>query len=366
MKAAIIEEVGKPFIIGDVDVLDPREGEVLVRMVAAGVCHSDLHALKGELPAPLPVVAGHEGAGVVEAVGPGVTSVKPGDHVLLLWRASCGKCYYCAHERPALCDLGSKVRWSGKLRDGTSRFRWNGKELNHFGGVSTFSEYTVTLAESLVPIRKDVGLDRAALVGCAVLTGVGAVLNTVRVEAGDSVVVFGSGGVGLNVIQGAALVGAERIIAVDVRDNKLEYAKQFGATHVVNSSREDPVEAVKALTDGRGADYAFEVIGLVKTVEQSLASVRRAGSAVLIGQPPKGVEMSVNILEHILFEKSLIGSLYGSMVPSRDVPKLLDLYVAGKLKLDELISRSYPLEEINEAYGALARGEVARSVIRFG
>ena len=366
MKAAILQEVRQPLVVADVEVQEPREGEVLVRMVAGGVCRSDLHAMHGEIAAPLPVVPGHEGAGIVEAVGPGVTSVRPGDHVVLLWRASCGKCYFCVRGRPALCDLGAKVRWTGKLRDGTSRFRWRGQEINHFGGVSSFSEYSVLLAEAVIPIRKDVPLEKAALVGCAVLTGVGAVTNTVKVEPGSSVAVVGTGGVGLNVIQGAALVGAERIIAVDVLDNKLEFARQFGATDVVNSAREDPVAAVQALTEGRGADYAFEVIGTAQTVAQALALARRGGSAVIIGQPPRGVEVGVDVQSFVLQEKSLIASLYGTTVPYLDVPRLLGLYVAGKLKLDELITREYPIEQINEAFDALQRGEVARSIIRFG
>lgn len=365
MKAAILREVNRPLVVADVDVQEPREGEVLVRIVAGGVCHSDLHAIHGDIPTPLPVVAGHEGAGVVEAVGPGVTSVRPGDHVVLLWRASCGTCYFCSRARPALCDLGANVRWTGKLRDGTTRFRWQGQEINHFGGVSSFGEYSVLLAEAVIPIRKDVPLEKAALVGCAVMTGVGAVTNTARVLPGSSVVVVGSGGVGLNVIQGAALVGAERIIAVDLLDNKLEYARQFGATHAVNASREDVVAAVRELTEGRGADYAFEVVGTAKTISQALAVVRRGGTAVAIGIPARGVEVGVDAQTLVLQEKTLMGSLYGSTVPHQDVPKLLGLYVAGKLKLDELISREYPLEQINEAFAALERGEVARSIVRF-
>lgn len=366
MKAAILQEVNQPLVVADVDVLAPREGEVLVRMAAGGICRSDLHAMHGEIAAPLPVVLGHEGAGVVEEVGPGVTSVKPGDHVVLLWRASCGKCYYCTRGRPALCDLGAQVRWSGKLRDGTSRFRWQGKEINHFGGVSSFGEYSVLLAEAVIPIRRDVPLEKAALIGCAVLTGVGAVMHSARVAPGDSVVVIGTGGVGLNVIQGAALVGAERIIAVDVLDNKLQFARQFGATHTVNAAREDVVKAVQDLTAGRGADYSFEVIGTAQTVAQALAVVRKGGSAVIVGQPARGVEVGIEVQQFVLQEKSLVASLYGTTVPYLDVPRLLDLYVAGKIKLDELISREYQIGEINEAFAALQRGEVARSIVRFG
>ncbi len=366
MKAAIIEAPNQPLVVADLDVLPPQEGEVLVKVAAGGICHSDLHAIRGEIAAPLPVVGGHEGSGVVVEVGAGVTNVKPGDHVVLLWRASCGKCYYCTRGRPALCELGAKVRWTGKLRDGTSRFRRGGQEINHFAGVSSFGEYSVLLADAVIPIRGDVPLEKAALVGCAVLTGVGAVTRTVQVAPGDSVVVIGTGGVGLNVIQGAMLAGAERIIAIDIRDNKLEYAMAFGATHTVNSAKVDAVQAVRDLTEGRGADYAFEAIGTGPTTAQALAVIRRGGSAVIIGQPPAGVEVGVEVQQLVLQEKSLVGSLYGTTVPQRDVPLLLNLYTAGKLKLDELITREYPIEDINEAFAALQRGEVARSIIRFG
>ena len=309
MKAAIIEEPNRPLVVTDLDILPPREGEVLVKMAAGGICHSDLHAIRGEIAAPLPVVGGHEGSGVVVEVGPGVTSVEPGDHVVLLWRASCGKCYFCTRGRPALCDLGAKVRWTGKLRDGTSRFRRGTQEINHFGGVSSFGEYSVLLADAVIPIRKDVPIEKAALIGCAVLTGVGAVMRTVQVTAGDSVVVIGTGGVGLNVIQGAALVGAEKIIAIDIRDNKLEHARQFGATHTINSAKVDAAEAVRELTDGRGADYSFEAIGTIPTVAQSIAVVRRGGAAVIIGQPARGLEVGIEVQQLGLQEKSLVGSL---------------------------------------------------------
>ena len=365
-KAAILYEANKPLEVADVEVLPPKRGEVLVKVAAGGVCHSDLHVIKGDLGAPLPVVLGHEGAGVVVEVGEGVTTVQPGDHVILLWRASCGQCYFCNRGRPALCDLGTGIRWSGRLPDGTTRFRLGGEEIRHFAGVSSFSEYTVLLEEAVVPIRRDVPLHKAALVGCAVMTGVGAVINTAKVEPGSSVVVIGAGGVGLNVIQGAALAGAERVIAVDLLDNKLEYARQFGATHTVNARQADVVEAVKELTEGRGADYAFEVIGLPQTIRQAYEVVRRGGTAVVVGVAPTGAEVSLNAASIMLQEKTLRGSLYGSCVPRVDIPRMLGLYVAGKLKLDELISREYPIEQINEAFAALERGEVARSIIRFG
>ncbi|MBI2938854.1 MAG: Zn-dependent alcohol dehydrogenase, partial [Chloroflexi bacterium] len=328
-------------------------------------CHSDLHVMRGDVPAPLPAILGHEGAGVVEAVGDGVTSVKPGDHVVFLWRASCGHCYFCSRGRPALCDMGAGIRWSGRLADGTSRYRRDAEEIRHFAGVSSFAEYSVLPEAGVIPIRRDVPLDKAATVGCAVMTGVGAAINAAKVEPGASVVVIGCGGVGLNVIQGAALAGAERIIAVDVLPNKLEYARVFGATHTLNARDGGVVEAVRELTEGRGADYAFEVIGRPETIRQVYEVIRRGGTAVVVGIAPTTAEVSLNASSIMLQEKTLRGTLYGSCVPHTDVPRLLGLYVAGKLKLDELISREYPIEQINDAFAALERGEVARSIIRF-
>ena len=365
MKAAILYEPKQPLVVADVDVQPPRQGEVLIRMAAAGVCHSDLHIINGDLGAPLPTILGHEGAGIVEAVGPGVSGVQPGDHVVLLWRASCGHCYYCARGRPALCDLGTTIRWSGKLADGTTRYSRDGQEIMHFQGVSTFAEYSVAVAEAVVPIPREVPLGVAALVGCAVMTGVGAVFNTARVEPGSSVAVVGAGGVGLNVVQGAALAGASPIVAIDLLDNKLEYARSFGATHLVNSAQQDPVAAVKELTGGRGADYAFEAVGLPRTVALAVDLVRRGGTVVAVGIPPSGSELSLGALQFITQEKTLKGSLYGTTVPHADVPRLLGLYSAGRLRLDELISRTYRLDQINEAFAALVRGEVARSIICF-
>ena len=365
MKAAVLYAAGQPLQIEDLSIQDPRRGEVMVRVAAGGVCHSDLHVMNGDLTAPLPVVLGHEGAGIVEKVGEGVTDFKPGDHVVLLWRASCGNCLYCLSGRPALCEMGAGIRWSGHLSDGTSRFRRGDEEIRHFAGVSSFGELTVLPREGLVKIDPTVPLEKAAIVGCAVMTGVGAVINTARVEPGASIVVVGCGGVGLNAIQGGALAGAEKIIAVDVLDNKLEYARQFGATHTINAKQVDAIEAVKEITGGRGADYAFEVIGNVKTIAQAYQMIRRGGTLVVVGVAPMGAEVAINASSIMLDEKMIRGSLYGSCQPKLDAPRMLNLYRAGKLKLDELISREYPLDKINEAFDALRHGEVARSIIRF-
>lgn len=364
-KAAVLFEVGQRLQIRDVEVQAPRADEVLVRMAAGGICHSDLHAMTGHLVASLPAILGHEGSGIVTDVGPGVTSVKPGDHVIPLWRLSCGSCEYCSGGRPALCPEGTQIRMTGRLLDGSTRFTLDGKEIKHFAGVSTFSEYSVIPARAVLKIPDDFPLDRAALLGCAVITGVGAVFNCARVRPGSSVAVFGAGGIGLNVIQGAAIAGAEKIIAVDVLPNKLEFARQFGATHTINGASGNAVEQIKALTDGKGVEYAFEAIGLPATMRQAYDSLRKRGMAVVIGVAPMTTEVSVPVMTLVYEERILTGSVYGSSRPAIDIPKLIALYRGGKLKLDELLTRRYPFAEINEAYGALERGEVARSVVTF-
>jgi NDMA-dependent alcohol dehydrogenase len=364
-RAAVLFQPKQPLEVREVEVAAPRTGEVLVRMAAAGVCHSDLHVMKGDLSAPLPAILGHEGSGTVAAVGPGVLDVSPGDHVIPLWRLSCGECEYCTGGRPALCAAGIEIRRTGTLPGGGTGFRLEGTEIKRFGGVSTFSEYSVIPEKALLRIPKELPLDRAALLGCAVITGYGAVVNAARVRPGSLVAVFGCGGVGLNVIQTAALSGAAGVIAVDLKDNKLEYARQFGATHTVNGSAGNAVEQVRALTGGRGVDYAFEVVGLPLTMRQAFDVLARCGTAVVVGIGPTTAEVSIPVIPLAWEDRVLMGSLYGSARPKLDIPKLIELYRARKLKLDELLSRSYPLEKINDAYAALDRGEVARSVIRF-
>ena len=365
MKAAILYEPKQPLKVEEVDVAPPKAGEVAVRMGAAGVCHSDYHVMNGDLPAPLPAILGHEGAGVVEAVGDGVASVKPGDHVILLFRAPCGRCPYCSTGRPALCNMGTGVRWTGHLLDDTSRFSKGGQEIKHFGGVSTFAERSVVLEEAVVPIRKDVPLEVAALVGCSVMTGYGAVVNTAKVPPGANCLVIGAGGVGLNVILSLQLAGANRIIVADLLDYKLELSLDFGATDTINAKNQDVVARAKELTGGEGVDYAFEVIGNTTALKNCFNAVRRGGTAVAVGVAPSNAEVSISQFDLVLQEKSLLGSMYGSNRAHYDMPRILDLYAAGKLPLDKLISRRYPLDEINEAYDAMMRGEVARSVISY-
>jgi NDMA-dependent alcohol dehydrogenase len=364
-KAAVLFEAGRKLEIRELDVQDPGPGEVRIRMAAAGVCHSDLHVMTGHLSAPLPAVLGHEGAGVVEDVGPGVASFQPGDHVIPLWRLSCGECAYCTGGRPALCAAGTEIRWSGRLADGTSRFSLDGQEIKHFAGVSSFSSITVVPEKAVLKIPHDLPLERAALLGCAVITGVGAVVSAAQVRPGSSVAVFGTGGVGINVVQGAVLAGAEKIIAVDLLESRLEHARGFGASHTVNASAQDAVEGVRALTGGEGVDYAFEVVGRPETMRQAYDCLAKRGTAIVVGLTPTTAEVSVPALSLVYEERVLTGSLYGSAAPKIDIPRLIDLYRAGKIKLDELLTHSYPLEEINEAYAALERGDTLRSVVTF-
>lgn len=364
-KAAVLFEIGKKLEIREIEVQGPQDGEVLVRMAAGGLCHSDLHVMKGHLVAPLPAVLGHEGAGIVEEVGPGVSTLKPGDHVIPIWRLSCGGCMYCSGGRPALCPEGTQIRMTGRFSDGSTRFTLEGEELKHFCGVSCFSEYSVMSERQALKIPEDFPLELAALLGCAVITGVGAVFNCAQVKPGSSVAVFGAGGIGLNIIQGSAIAGAEKIIAVDTLSNKLEFARQFGASHTVNGSTEDPVSQIKELTDG-GADYAFEAIGFPETLRQAYDSVGKRGITVAIGVTPLTTEVSVPVMSLIFEEKTLTGSLYGSSRPWIDIPMLMELYRSGKLKLEELLTREYPFNQINEAYEALEAGEVARSIVRIG
>ena len=364
-RAAVLFEIGQKLEICEVDVQDPQPDEVRVQMVAGGVCHSDLHVMTGHLNAPLPAILGHEGAGIVADVGAGVTAVKEGDHVIPIWRLSCGECEYCTGGRPPLCSAGTEIRWSGRLLDGTSRYSYEGKEIKHFAGVSSFSNYTVLPQEAVLKIPDDLPLERAALMGCAVITGVGAVINAAEVKPGRTVAVFGTGGVGINVVQGAVLAGAEKIIAVDLMSSRLQAAVHFGATHAVNPEAGDPVEQIRDLTGGKGVDYAFEVIGLPLTMRQAYDCLAKRGVATVVGITPTTAEVTIPSLSLVYEERVLTGSLYGSGAPKIEIPRMIDLYRAGSLKLDELLTRSYPIEEINEAYAALESGETLRSVVTF-
>ncbi len=363
-KAVVYRELNKPVSVEEVEFESPRRDEVMVKLKACGVCHSDLSATNGTIPMPPPLVLGHEGAGVIEEVGEGVRDLAVGDTVVACWIPMCGKCRYCTSGRPVLCDMAAKAAFT--LPDGTSRIKdANGNNLHHFAGTAVMAEYATLHRDSVIKIDPDVALDKAALIGCAVMTGVGAVLNTAKVEAGSSVVVFGAGGVGLNVIQGAALAGAEKIIAVDLEDKKLEFAQQFGATETINPSRDgDAVAKTKELTGG-GADYAFECIGLGATIVQAYEAVGKGGTAVVVGVSKITETVTLGAFMMPFSEKVLMGSLYGSARPRVDFPRLLSLYKANRLKLDELVTATYGVDDAPRAFEDLEKGVNARGVIVF-
>ncbi|MDQ1370317.1 MAG: hypothetical protein QOF20_2670 [Acidimicrobiaceae bacterium] len=366
-KAAVLATIGQPLEVRtDVVVEAPHAGEVLVRMAASGVCHSDLSMQNGTMLSPTPIVLGHEGAGVIEAVGDGVSELTVGDHVVISWVPQCGSCYYCERGQPEICESTSLSVALGYLLDGTTRLRSGGTALHQMAAAGTFSELSVVPAVSAIKIPDDIDLSVAALIGCSVLTGVGAALNTADIAAGDTVAVVGCGGVGLNVIQGAAIAGAGQIIAVDVHQSKLELARTFGATAVVDASGCDAVSAVMELTGQRGADVAFEVIGLQQTIDQTITMTRRGGQAILVGVARMDAVVNVPaFFGVVLAEKTIRGCWYGGAHVRRDVARIIGYYRDGRLKLEELISQRIALEQVNEAFEALKVGEVARSVITY-
>jgi S-(hydroxymethyl)glutathione dehydrogenase / alcohol dehydrogenase len=365
-RAAVLCAPKEPFRIEEVDLEEPRAGEVLVKLSAVGVCHSDWHLVTGATKHPMPVIAGHEGAGVVQAVGQPsgehVPKIKVGDHVVLSWAPACGTCFYCLRDRPNLCDTYTAPIWNGTMLDGTTRHALNGKALYSYCGLAAFATHTVVPAQSCVVIRKDVSLEAACLVGCAVATGVGAALFTAKVRPGDTCVVFGCGGVGLNIIQGCRLAGATQIFAVDTEPKKIWIAKHFGATSVFMPTDNLP-DIVRQRTNGRGADHAFEAIGLSSVQEQALRTLRPGGTLTLAGLSAMGTTTNFPAAEIARKEWTIRGSYYGTTNPPRDFPLLLDLYKADKLNLDDLITRRYRLEQINQAYDDMLKGELARGVI---
>ena len=364
MKAAVLYKPNMRLDVVEVEQQGPQAGEARVRVKAAGVCHSDWHIMNGDWPLPLPMVLGHEAAGIVETVGAGVTNVKPGDHVIFSFRPHCGRCLYCSIGRSILCDGHNDTeRWM--MFDGTTRMSREGQPINQMARIGTFSEQVVCPAEHLVPMRKEMPWPQAALLGCCVPTGVGAVTRCANVEAGSSVVIIGCGGVGLNVVQGARLAGARTIVACDLLDSKLEFAKQFGATHTVNASATNIVEYARSLTGGRGVDYAFDAIGGEATTLQILDAIRPGGTAVIVGMAAMNVRAPITPYMMALQEKCIKGTMYGSVRPNLDFPWLVDAYLDGRLKIDELVSRTYKLEEINDGFAALRSGQVARGVVVF-
>ena len=363
MLAAVLYATNEPLRVEELELAPPGPGEVCVRIEASGVCHSDWNAIAGDSIVPLPTVLGHEGAGVVAGTGEGVEAVAPGDHVVLSWMPSCGRCFYCRRGRPNLCEAALPGFFSGTLFDGAIRLSQNGRPVYHYSFLSTFAERAVVPEASCIPIRRDVPLTVAAIVGCAVMTGVGAVINRARVEPGSTAVVFGAGGVGLSVVLGCRLAGAGAIVAVDPVASKRALALELGATHAVDPLVEDAGDAAQDLTDGRGADYAFVAAGVPALFVRAFAATRRAGTVVCIGLPPEGAEAAFPATALVREEKIVTGSLYGTCRDREDMPRLLDLYMAGRLDLDRLITRTYPLEDINTAFADMNAGAVARGVL---
>jgi S-(hydroxymethyl)glutathione dehydrogenase / alcohol dehydrogenase len=363
INAAILWEQGKPLSVEEAELEAPRAGEVLVEVKSAGVCHSDLHPARGDWPARTPLVLGHEGAGVVREVGEGVTRVRVGDRVVFCWAPPCGACPPCLEGRPVLCDRLERTSYRNRLPAGDTRLSARGQRVAHFNGTACFADYAVVAEEGAIPVSQDVSFEALATIGCAVVTGVGAVRNAARVERGAKVLVIGAGGVGLNVVQGARLYGCAEIIAVDVRRGPLQLALEFGATHALEASAEDVVARARELTDGRGADYVFDTVGAPETLKQALAFARKGGMVVLTGLSRTDAHAPIALFPFVMQEKRLIGSVYGSGQPLRDIPRLIELYQEGKLRLDELAARTYHLEQVNEALAALASAEGARGII---
>jgi S-(hydroxymethyl)glutathione dehydrogenase/alcohol dehydrogenase len=362
--AAILWEQGSPLSVEPVELDAPGPGEVLVEVKAAGVCHSDLHPARGDWPMKTPVVLGHEGAGIVRAVAPDVTTLGLDDHVVFCWAPACGVCAPCLEGRAVLCDRVEKVTFRNRLPGGVTRLHAREQAIAPFLGTACFADFVVVPAEGAIRVPREVPFDALATVGCAVITGVGAVTSAAHVTPGSSVVVIGAGGVGLNVVQGAAIAGAERVIAVDVRPAPLEIAVRFGATHTVRAA-DKLAEALRELTGGRGADFVFDTVGAPATLTDALAATRKGGTVVLTGLARGDTKAAFPMFPFVMQEKRLIGSVYGSGQPARDIPRLVSLFQEGRLKLHELVSRTYTLDGVNDALSALAASDGARGVIRW-
>jgi len=359
----VFTDPGEPVQVREVELDAPRPGEVSVAIAAAGVCHSDLHVRRGDWRVPAPLVMGHEGAGVITTVGPGVSNLAEGDHVVLSWIAPCGQCRFCLAGHPARCKIAATVVGpGGVLMDGTSRLRLDGQRIRHYLGVSSFAERAVVPASGAIRIRDDAPLDVVAVVGCAVATGVGAVMHTAAVEPGATVAVIGCGGVGLSAVQGARLAGASRIVAVDVRPEKTALARKLGATDQVDASAADAVTAVRDLLPD-GVDYAFDAIGLTSTTSQAIALLGLGGAAVLVGLPPDGSTVSFEPLVLAESDQRILGSNYGSVRPGVDIPALVDRFMDGDLLLNELISSRAPLESASAALDELEAGRALRTLL---
>lgn len=362
MRAAVLWSQGDPLSVEEVELSPPGPGEVLVEVKAAGVCHSDLHPARGDWKMRTPVVLGHEGAGIVREIGAGVTTLEAGDHVVFCWTPACGQCPSCADHRPVLCDRLDNTTYRNKLPSGESRMRARDQALAPFLSTACFAQQTVVAQEGAVRVPRDVPFDVLASVGCAVLTGVGAVTNAAKVPEGATVVVIGAGGVGLNVVQGAVMARSARVIAIDPQPAALQLAKTFGATDVIPAGG-NAVAAVRELTRGRGADFVFDTVGGPATLTDALASSKKGGTVVLTGLSRTDAQAAVSMFPFVMQEKTLIGSVYGSGEPARDIPRLVAQFQSGTLKLKELVARQYRLDQVNDALDALAAGTGARGVI---
>jgi alcohol dehydrogenase len=373
VRAAVLNAMGaqmpyaksKPLSIEEVELRPPGPGEVLVRMGAAGLCHSDLSVINGDRPRPTPMALGHEAAGIVEALGPDVDDLKKGDHVVLVFVPSCGHCNPCSEGRPALCEPGAAANTAGTLLSGERRiFSKDGKPVNHHMGCSAFAEAAVVSRRSVVKIDPELPLDEAALFGCAVLTGVGAVVNTAQVRAGNSVAVIGLGGVGLASILGAVASGARHVVAVDLSEDKLKLAKELGATHTFNAAEEGLIDKVKQATKG-GVDFSIEMAGSVRAFETAYRITRRGGTTITAGLPPPSATWAMPQVNLVAEERTIKGSYIGTCVPSRDLPRYIELYREGKLPVNRLMSGKMKLEQINEGFDLLHEGKAVRQVVTF-
>ena len=372
MKAAVLDTMGashpyavsRPLSITTVDLAPPGLGEVLIKVAAAGLCHSDLSVINGDRPRPMPMALGHEASGVIEELGEGVTDLKVGDHVVVVFVPSCGHCAPCAEGRPALCEPGAAANGAGTLLSGARRLARGAEPLNHHLGCSVFAEYATVSRRSVVKIDSSVPLDEAALFGCAVLTGVGAVVNTAKVSVGASVAVIGLGGVGLAAVIGAKAAGARQIIAVDLSDEKLRQGLAMGATQTVNAGQADALDQIRSLSTG-GVEFALEFAGSIRALELAYRATRRGGTTVTAGLPPAVAMLPLPAVSLVAEERTLKGSYIGTCVPSRDIPRYIDLYSQGRLPVDKLLTGRLQLEDINQGFDLLHEGKAIRQVVEF-
>lgn len=372
IRAAVLDTIGasppyatsRPLSIMTVDLAPPGRGEVLIKVVAAGLCHSDLSVINGDRPRPMPMALGHEAAAIVEEVGEGISDLQRGDHVVVVFVPSCGHCAPCAEGRPALCEPGAAANGAGTLLSGGRRLTRDGEPLNHHLGCSVFAEYATVSRHSLVRINPEVPLAEAALFGCAVLTGVGAVVNTAQVRMGASVAVIGLGGVGLAAVLGAQAAGARQIIAIDLAEDKLRQALALGATHTVNAGDSDAAEQIRACSSG-GVELAFEFAGSIRALELAYRVTRRGGSTITAGLPPSSAVLPLPAVSLVAEERTIKGSYIGTCVPSRDIPRYIDLYMQGRLPVNKLLTGRLRLDEINHGFDLLREGKAIRQVVVF-